>query len=328
MSAKATTLSATLPPRIAVRTWIAIALFAAFALVPVLAGLLDDPFLLVTATRIVVFAIAAMALDLILGYGAMVSFGHAAYLGIGAYAVAILSSYGITDLGLHLLAALAMSAVFAAITGGISLRTRGVYFIMITLAFGQMAYFFFVSLSSFGGDDGMTLGQRSTVFGLPLLEDNLALFYVALGFLVALYAFSAALVRSRFGRVLTGTRENRIRMQAIGFSPFPYQLTALVISGCMTSVAGVLLANQSEFVSPAFMNWHRSGELIVMVVLGGVGNLTGAIGGAIIALLLEDWLSLLTRHWRLFFGLFLVLVVLYAPGGVTGLIRRITGRQP
>nr|WP_232897288.1 branched-chain amino acid ABC transporter permease [Pontibaca salina] len=297
-------------------------------MVPVLAGWLDDPFLLVTATRIVVFALAAMALDLILGYGAMVSFGHAAYLGIGAYAVAILSSYGITDLGLHLLAALVVSAIFAAITGGISLRTRGVYFIMITLAFGQMAYFFFVSLSGFGGDDGLTLRQRSTVFGQPLLENDLALFYIALGFLVALFGFSAALVRSRFGRVLTGTRENRIRMQAIGFSPFPYQLTAFVISGCMTSVAGVLLANQSEFVSPAFMNWHRSGELIVMVVLGGIGNLTGAIGGAIIALLLEDWLAVLTQHWRLFFGLFLVLVVLYAPGGMTGLIRRIMGRAP
>ncbi len=329
MSANTATAPAkALPPRVALRTWVAIALFAGFALVPVLAGLIDDPFLLVTATRIVVFAIAAMALDLILGYGAMVSFGHAAYLGIGAYAVAILSAYGITDLGLHLLAAVMVSAVFAAITGGISLRTRGVYFIMITLAFGQMAYFFFVSLSAFGGDDGMTLGRRSTVFGQPLLEDNLVLFYVALGFLVALYAFSAALVRSRFGRVLTGTRENRIRMQAIGFAPFPYQLTAFVISGCMTSVAGVLLANQSEFVSPAFMNWHRSGELIVMVVLGGIGNLTGAIGGAMIALLLEDWLSLLTRHWRLFFGLFLVLVVLYAPGGVTGLIRRIRGGPP
>lgn len=329
MSANTATAPAkALPPRVALRTWVAIALFAGFALVPVLAGLIDDSFLLVTATRIVVFAIAAMALDLILGYGAMVSFGHAAYLGIGAYAVAILSAYGITDLGLHLLAAVMVSAVFAAITGGISLRTRGVYFIMITLAFGQMAYFFFVSLSAFGGDDGMTLGRRSTVFGQPLLEDNLVLFYVALGFLVALYAFSAALVRSRFGRVLTGTRENRIRMQAIGFAPFPYQLTAFVISGCMTSVAGVLLANQSEFVSPAFMNWHRSGELIVMVVLGGIGNLTGAIGGAIIALLLEDWLSLLTRHWRLFFGLFLVLVVLYAPGGVTGLIRRVKGGPP
>lgn len=302
---------------------IAFLIFLGFALLPALAAATDDPFLLVTGGRIIVFAIAAMALDLILGYGAMVSFGHAAYLGIGAYAVAILSLAGITDLGVHILAALLASAVFAVITGGISLRTKGVYFIMITLAFGQMAYFFFSSLSQYGGDDGVTLAQRSTLMGQPLLENDHVLFYVALGFLVVLYMLSARLVRSRFGRVLTGARENPVRMQAIGFSPFPYQLVAFVISGCMTSIAGVLLANQTEFVSPAFMNWHRSGELIVMVVIGGIGNLTGAIGGAVIALLLEDWLALLTEHWRLLFGVLLVLLVLYSPGGITGLLRRL-----
>ncbi|QDY71023.1 branched-chain amino acid ABC transporter permease [Qingshengfaniella alkalisoli] len=309
------------------RSKVALVLFAAFATVPVLAALLDDPFLLVIATRMLAFAIAAMALDLILGFGAMVSFGHAAYLGFGAYAVAILSRFGITDLFAHLALGVTLSALFALPTGALSLRTRGVYFIMITLAFGQMAYFFFVSLSALGGDDGVTLPMRSTLFGQPVLENDLTLFCVALGLLIALYALCSAIVGSRFGRVLTGTRENITRMEAIGFSPFRYQLTAYVISGCITSVAGVLLANQAEFVSPAFMNWHRSGELIVMVVLGGIGTLTGAIGGAVIALLLEEWFGMLTDHWPLLFGLVLVLVVLFSPGGLTGALRKLRRGQ-
>lgn len=313
-------------PRIAPRIWCAIGIFAAFALLPVVAALSDDPFLVVMGTRIIAYAIAAMALDLILGYGAMVSFGHAAYLGFGAYAVVILSRVGITDITLHIAAAVALSAVFALITGAISLRTKGVYFIMITLAFGQMAYFFFISLSAYGGDDGTPLAERSTLLGTEALENDLTLYFVALGLLVGLFALATRTVGSRFGRVLIGTRENATRMEAIGFDPFRYQLTAFVVSGCMTSVAGVLLANQAEFVSPAFMSWHRSGELIVMVVLGGVGNLTGAIGGAVVVLLLEDWLEMLWEHWKLLFGVFLILMVLYSPHGITGAIERLRGR--
>ena len=297
-------------------------LFTAFALLPLIAHVLDDPYLIVIATRILAYAIAALALDLILGYGGMVSFGHAAYLGIGAYSVAILSRAGITDLGLHLMAAIAAAGLFALVTGAISLRTRGIYFIMITLAFAQMAYFFFVSLSAYGGDDGVTLAARSTILGQPLLQDNTALFYTALGLLIGLYLLATAITRSRFGRVLTGARENPIRMQAIGFSPFPYQLTAYVISGAMTAIAGVMLANQTSYVSPAFMDWHRSGELVVMVVFGGVGNLLGAVAGATIALLLEEWLALLTDHWPMLFGLILVLVVLFSRDGLSGLFRR------
>lgn len=304
------------------RAWAATILFAAFAALPLIAQALDDSYLIVIATRIVAYAIAALALDLILGYGGMVSFGHAAYLGIGAYAVAILSRAGITDLSLHLLAAIAGAAVFALVTGAISLRTKGIYFIMITLAFAQMAYFFFVSLSAYGGDDGVTLDARSTLFGQPLLENDRALFYVALALLIGLYLLAVAMTRSRFGRVLTGARENPVRMQAIGFSPFRYQLTAFVISGCMAAVAGVMLANQTNYVSPAFMDWHRSGELVVMVVFGGIGNLLGAVAGATIALLLEEWLALLTEHWPLLFGLILVLVVLYSRDGLSGFVRR------
>jgi branched-chain amino acid transport system permease protein len=303
------------------RAWAATILFTAFAVLPFLAVALDDSYLVVIASRILCYAIAALALDLILGYGGMVSFGHAAYLGIGAYAVAVLSRAGITDLGLHMLAAIAAAAVFALVTGAISLRTRGIYFIMITLAFAQMAYFFFVSLSAYGGDDGVTLNARSTLFGRTILEDDTALYYAVLVLLIGLYLLAVAITRSRFGRVLTGARENPVRMQAIGFSPFRYQLTAFVISGCMTAIAGVMLANQTSYVSPAFMNWHRSGELVVMVVFGGIGNLLGAVAGATIALLLEEWLAVLTEHWPLLFGLILVLVVLYSRDGLSGLFR-------
>ena len=303
----------------------AIALFAAFALLPLVASALSDPYLVVIATRILGFAIAALALDLILGYGGMVSFGHAAYIGIGAYSVAILGRAGITDLGAHLLAAITAAALFALVTGAISLRTRGIYFIMITLAFAQMAFFFFMSLSAYGGDDGMTLRARSTLMGQPLLEDDRALYYVTLALLVGLYLLGVAITRSRFGRVLSGTRENPLRMQAIGFSPFRYQLTTFVISGAMAGIAGVMLANQTGFVSPALMNWHVSGELVVMVVLGGTGNLLGAVAGATIALLLEEFLGMLTRHWPVLFGLILVIVVLVSRDGISGLLRR--GRE-
>ncbi len=301
----------------------ALVLFAIFALMPPLASALDDPFYVLIGTRILAYAIAAMALDLILGYGAMVSFGHAAYLGFGAYAVAILSRYGVNDLIVQILFAAGLSALFAFVTGAISLRTRGVYFIMITLAFGQMAFFFFISLSAYGGDDGVGLAQRSTVLGMDLLKSDFGLYYVTLALLIGLFALCHRIVGSRFGRVLTGIRENPTRMEAIGYSPFRYQLTAFIISGCITAVAGVLLANQAQFVSPAFMSWHRSGELIVMVVLGGVGTLAGPIAGAVAALMLEEWLGALSEHWKLFFGIFLVVMVLFSPRGITGLLEQL-----
>jgi len=309
-------------PALAGRVKAAAVLFILFALLPPLASALNDPFYVLIGTRILAYAIAAMALDLILGFGALVSFGHAAYLGFGAYAVAVLSSYGINDIGLQILGAMAVSALFALVTGAISLRTQGVYFIMITLAFGQMAFFFFISLSAYGGDDGYSLAQKSTVLGADLLRSDTGLYYMALGLLVVLFVVCNRIVGSRFGRVFTGIRENRTRMEAIGYSPFRYQLTAFVISGCITSVAGVILANQAQFVSPAFMSWHRSGELIVMVVLGGVGTLAGPIAGAAAALLLEEWLGVLTHHWPLLFGVFLVLMVLFSPRGITGVLEK------
>jgi branched-chain amino acid transport system permease protein len=299
--------------------------FGLFAVVPLLAVALNDSFILVIATRMLIFALAALSLNLIMGYGALVSFGHAAYLGIGAYAVGILSSYGINDLLIQAVAALAVAALFAFVTGYLSLRTSGVYFIMITLAFGQMVFFFMVSLSAFGGDDGMSLSGRSTLFGSDLLGDNLTLFYLVLGVLVAAYLILRRLVASRFGRVLRGTRDNATRMRAIGFSPFSFQLTAYVIAGMIAALAGVLLANQVQFVSPAYMTWQRSGELIVMVVLGGMGTLLGPIVGATVFILLEDVLAHFSEHWKLGLGIILVLVVLGSRDGINGLARRLRG---
>ena len=302
-------------------------LFGLFALLPLAIRLGADPFYLVIATRIMIFAIAALSLDLILGFGAMVSFGHAAFIGIGAYAVGMAASHGITDLLTQILFALAAAAAFGVVTGVISLRTKGVYFIMITLAFGQMAYFLMVSLSAYGGDDGLTLQARSTLFGQAWLEDDLFFYYLVLAVLLASFFLLRSMIASRFGRVLRGARDNADRMNAIGFTPLPYQLTAYVIAGMLAALAGVLLANQAEFVSPAYMTWQRSGELIVMVVVGGMGTLTGGILGASVFLLLEEILSGLFQHWKLGLGIILVLVVLYGKGGMHGMLVNLFDRR-
>jgi len=296
-------------------------LFAALALVPLAAQFGATGFILALLTRTMILALAAMSLDLLIGCGAMISFGHAAFLGIGAYAVGILSSHGIDDAFVQLGAAFAVAGLFALATGAISLRTRGVYFIMITLAFGQMLYFLATSLAAYGGDDGMSLPSRSRIFSAPLLKNDLTLYYVVFGVLLALYLMCRAIVASRFGRVLRGIKENPVRMEAIGFAPYRYQLTAYVIAGLIATFAGCLLANQSEFISPAYATWQRSGDLIFMVVLGGLGSLHGAILGAVVFTLLEEYLSGLTEYWGLIFGPVLVLVVLFARGGLVSLLR-------
>ncbi|AXQ95297.1 branched-chain amino acid ABC transporter permease [Cereibacter azotoformans] len=288
---------------------------------PAVFAALGEPFLTVVLTRALIFAIAALSLDLILGFGAMVSFGHAAYLGIGAYAAGILAANGITGLEWQVPVALAAAGVFALVTGAISLRTRGVHFIMITLAFGQMAYFLMSSLSAFGGDDGMTLAARSTLFGAEPFNGTLRFFYTTLALLAALWLGLRAVTRSRFGRVLAGTRENEIRMQAIGFSPFAYRLTAYALSGMIAALAGVLLANHAAFVSPSYMGWARSGEMIAMVVLGGMGTLTGPVLGALAFILSEEALARFTTHWRLPFGAAVVLAVLFTRGGLLGALK-------
>ena len=302
-------------------------LFALLAAVPLAGLFIRDGYLLSLFTRVMILAIAAIALDLILGFGALVSFGHAAFIGIGAYAMGILASHGQDGLLAGLIVALAASALFALITGAISLRTKGVYFIMITLAFGQMAFYTAASLRAYGGDDGLTVARRSLVLGSRLLENDRVFYYAVLASLIGVYLLCRMIVASRFGRVLEGAKQNPQRMQAIGFNPYPYQLAAYVISGMIAGLSGFLLANLTEFVSPAYMSWQRSGELIVMVIMGGMGSLHGAVIGAAAFLLLEEWLSGFTEHWKVIFGPMLVLIVLFMRGGILGFLGRISGAR-
>lgn len=298
-------------------------IFLVLALAPVAAAFGPETYLLGLFTRVMVFGIAALALDFICGYGGLVSFGHAAFVGIGAYAVGILSAHGVTDILISLPVALAASAVFAYLTGTVCLRTKSVYFIMITLAFGQMVYFVAGSLAPYGGDDGMTLQVRSTLLGFQPFKSDRVFYYAVFGFLLAAYLACRAIVASRFGRVFRGAKENPTRMATIGYDVFKYQRIAYVIAGMIGGLSGFLLANVVEFVSPAYMSWQRSGELIIMVLFGGIGTLYGAIVGAAAFLLLEDVLGSITENWKLIFGPMLVLIVLFARGGIVGLFERL-----
>ena len=290
------------------------------ALVPPVAALTNQPFYLDLFRRMMIFAIAAVSLDLILGYGGMVSFGHAAYLGIGAYAVGIPAYHGIENGPLQWALAVGVSAAVALVIGAISLRTSGVAFIMITLAFAQMLYYLGISLETYGGDNGMRLVSRSRFGGLIDLRQPAVFYYVVLAILIALLALGRRLVDSRFGMVIRAAKSNEPRARAIGFSPFRYKLTAFAIAGGAGELAGALLANQTEYLTPDFMHWTRSGEIMFMVILGGLGTLFGPVVGAVALLLLEDVLSALTEHWQIILGPILVLVVLFAKRGLFGLL--------
>ena len=296
-----------------------VVLLVGLALVPLISAAISQPFYVTLFTRIVIYALAALGLNLILGYGALVSFGHALYLGIGAYAVGILSFHGVDNGWAHLGAALGAGAGVAVVIGFVCLRTSGMAFIMITLAFAQMFYFLAVGLRQYGGDDGMTIAGRSD-FGLFTLASNNALYYFAFVLLLlCLFAFRR-LVDARFGMVLRGCRSNERRMAAMGFPTLRYKLTAYVISALVCVVAGVLLANLTKFASPSTMSWQTSGELIVMIVLGGMGTLIGPVAGAAALLLLEEVLAGVTQHWMVILGPLIVLIVLVAKKGLYGYI--------
>jgi branched-chain amino acid transport system permease protein len=297
---------------------------AVLALVPVLASALNQPFYLDLFRRVMIFALAAMSLDLILGFGGMVSLGHAAYLGVGAYAVAIPAVHGIQSGFVQWPLAVASSALVALVIGAISIRTSGVYFIMITLAFAQMLYYLGISIEAYGGDDGLRLPVRSTFAGVLDLYDPYVFYYVVLAILLLAFVFGLRLVDSRFGMVIRAVKSNEPRTRAVGFSTFRYKLTAFVLAGALAGLAGALLANQTEYVSPSFMHWTRSGEIMVMVILGGMGTLVGPVLGAVAYLLLEDLLSAWTVHWQMILGPILLLVVLYARRGLAGLLVRST----
>jgi branched-chain amino acid transport system permease protein len=305
-----------------------ILIFLILAAIPVLALIRSEDYLLSLFERLMIFAIAALSLDLLIGYGGLISFGHAAFVGLGAYAVGILSAHGMHDAIIALPVALLSSALFAYVTGVVCLRTKGVYFIMITLAFGQMVFFTASSLAPYGGDDGLTIAARNTLGGFAFFRSEGSLYYLIWGCLLGAYCFCRMLVGSRFGRVFRGAKENALRMETIGFNVYRFQLVAYVIAGMMAGLSGFLLANATEFVSPAYMSWQRSGDLIIMVILGGLGSLHGAIIGAGAYLLLEEWLSAFTEDWKVIFGPFLVLVVLFARGGLLGmgkdLVRRLS----
>jgi branched-chain amino acid transport system permease protein len=291
------------------------------ALFPLVASATGLEFYVSLASRILIFALAATSLNLILGFGGMVSFGHAAFVGLGAYAVAISMQSGIVSAWLAWPLAMLVSGVFALVIGAISLRTQGVYFIMITLAFAQMLFYLVTSLKVYGGDDGLALAARSTLgFGLDLADDR-SFYYVTLGIVVLALALVARLLNARFGHVLQAIQENEVRMEAIGFPVYRFKLLAFVVAGALAGLAGALLANLGGFVSPALMQWSQSGMLMIMVILGGVGYLFGGVVGAVFFLLLEELLTHFTIHWQLGLGAVLLLVVLVAPNGLASLIK-------
>ena len=279
---------------------------------------IGQPFYLDLLSRALIISIAAVSLNLILGFGGMVSLGHAAYIGIGAYCVGIPSYYDYYDGWLHLALALSVSAGFALLTGAISLRTKGVYFIMITMAFSQMAYFTFLSLEEYGADDGLVIYSRSEFPEWLSMESSASLYYWIFAVLLLALFFTSRLVHSHFGRVIVGSRFNEQRLQALGFNTYRYRLVCYVISAMICSVAGMLLGNFTGFISPDMMGWMRSGELIFMVIIGGTATLFGPLVGTIAFVLLEEFLSAITIYWHLIFGSMLVALVLFGKGGIHG----------
>ena len=271
--------------------------------------------------RIMIWAIAAISLNLIMGYGGMISFGHAVYIGIGGYVIGVCSYHGIESAYIQWPLALALSALVSLIFGAICLRTKGVYFIMITLAFAQMIYYLSISIEKYGSDDGLSIDARSD-FGFSLLDlnDNNTLYYLIFIIMVGCLCLTYRIVNSRFGFVIRGSKSNDPRMRAVGFPTYGYRLVAFVIAGVICGLSGILSANFEDFVYPDMMSWQKSGDLIFMVVLGGMGTIFGPLGGAIVFWVLQEFLSTITEKWHLIFGPFLILVVLFARGGLSGFL--------
>ncbi|CAN0653960.1 branched-chain amino acid transport system permease protein [Nitratireductor aquimarinus] len=320
------------------KTLLGIGLLAVFLALPVIADMLGQPALTSLATRVLIYGIAAASLNFILGFGGMVSFGHAAFFGVGGYVVGILYQHyasgdplfgflpGTNQLLITLPLAILVSGAVAAIIGALSLRTSGIQFIMITLAFAQMLFFFFVSLKAYGGDDGLIIRRANEVPGLNM-RDKQTVYYVCLAIAVLFFALLTRLVNSRFGYVLAGLRQSEQRMAAIGLHAYRYKLVAFVISGMGAGLAGALMANFMRFASPDMLHWTKSGELMVMVILGGVGTVFGPLIGAGTFIVLETLLASWTENWQLGLGFILLFVVLYTQGGVQALLQRVFGSR-
>ncbi|MDQ2139205.1 branched-chain amino acid ABC transporter permease [Alcaligenaceae bacterium A4P071] len=301
--------------------WLTLFALALLIAVPWIAPIFDLEFYVSLVRRILIYALAATSLNLILGYGGMVALGHAAFFGAGAYAVAILGASGITAAAIVWPAAMLLSGVLALIVGAISLRTRGVYFIMITLAFAQMVYYVFISLRQYGGEDGLNLTGYSTLPGLDLANDT-TFYYVTLAIFVLVMALFNRTVDARFGTALQGIRENESRMESMGYPVYRLKLVAFALSGAVAGLAGALLANHNLFVSPTLMHWTQSANLLIMVLVGGIGLRYGGVAGAVVMLLLEEFLRQWTEYWHMPLGVLLLLVVLFAPRGLVGLLSK------
>jgi branched-chain amino acid transport system permease protein len=321
-------------------TAVALTAMVALGILPEVAAYVDNPFLARVGMRIMILGLAALSLNLILGYGGMVSLGHAAFIGIAAYVIAIMNWHvtyaepliswpmevgGSANPAVVVPLAILMSSVAALIIGFISLRTSGLYFIMITLAFAQMLFYLFVAFRKYGGEDGTQLLEPLTI-GPVDFNDRIQLYYIILGSLIAALALVDRIVHSRFGVVLQACRQNERRVEAIGYSTFHYKLAAFVLAGAIAGLAGVLLAASQEYVSPADLAWARSGELIIMLVIGGVGTLFGPLFGSMIYVVLEVVLGSWTTHWQIFFGPVLIFFVLFVRRGVSGLFADLNWR--
>lgn len=309
-------MSASNKPR-SVATWVGLALFLLLILVPIWGYTAGQAFYVAFFARIVIYAVAVVALNLALGYGGLISLGHALFLGLGSYSVALPAFYGIDSGWIHLLIAVASCAIIGLITGAISLRTTGIGFIMITLAFAQMGYFLFVSLKQYGGDDGTSITHTSQFFGLNL--GNVYTVYIAALLLLILVTWWMARLRvAPFGMVLRGARQNARRINAIGFPSRRYLLASYVLSAVICGIAGMLLANLNAFASPSTLSWVISGDLVVMLVLGGLGTVFGPLFGAFAFLGLEEILKMFTTHWMAIFGLVIVMIGLLGRAGIVG----------
>ena len=314
----------------AINTVLALGLLA----IPLWAHFADQPYIITLTTRVAILALAGVGLNLALGLGGLVSLGHAMFFGLGGYAAGILASHAqsytplmewpITIEGTQFMpviwiTALIVSGLAALVTGALSLRTSGVYFIMITLAFGQMFFYFTISWPAYGGEDGLSIYVRDHFPGLNTLVpiQFFAITYVLLG--LALFIV-ARITRSGFGLALNAARQNEVRVRAVGIEPYRLRLAAFVISGAITGLAGALFADLNRFVSPAMFSWQTSGEIMVFVILGGVARLFGPVAGAALFILLEEVLGGISDYWHIYLGFLLLLVVLFARGGLIGLL--------
>jgi branched-chain amino acid transport system permease protein len=311
------------------RGLVALAVLLLLAVLPLLTEAFDQRYLLSIGTRIVIWAIAAISLNMILGYGGLVSFGHAVFFGVGGYTVGILDHHGVPNGLVQWPLALVFSALWAMLVGALSLRTRGLYFIMITLAFAQLVFYISTGLAEYGGDDGLNI-SRSRFPGLIDLRNKATFYWLCFALMCATLWFCGRFANSRFGLVIRGAKANDLRMTALGFPVFRYRLAAFTLSGAFGGLSGILLANEGAYISPAMMSWVKSGDLIVIVVLGGMGTLFGPVWGTIAFFALEESLKPLLdlarkgwgEYWMIVFGPLLVLIALYARGGIDSLLGR------